>query len=164
MQENAGQEYLLGFWCRYQVISCLYRCRIVLTVLLFCLFAWFPAMSMHSTNNSLQTAPLHQMDGKESGSHAGMPLHSGSLNPTLKFLLEKEFCWPLWLWSPEQWKLRWPPNDQVNLLHQVSLWPRLQTHWFLLQIWSAPVLGCSVMVEQLGKQLLSWRSCTVTAR
>ena len=57
-----------------------YRFRIVRTVLYSGLFARSLAMGTRSTNNGMQTAPLHQVDGEEKGSDAGMPSNSGSLD------------------------------------------------------------------------------------
>lgn len=37
-------------------------------------------MGTRSTNNSMQTAPLHRIGGEESGSGAGTPLNRGSLD------------------------------------------------------------------------------------
>ena len=57
-----------------------YRFRIVRTVLYSGLFARSFAMGTRSTNNSMQTAPLHRVDGEENGSDAGTPSNSGSLD------------------------------------------------------------------------------------
>ena len=38
------------------------------------------AMGTRSTNNSMQTAPLHRVNGEENGSDAGTPSNSGSLD------------------------------------------------------------------------------------
>ena len=47
---------------------------------LFGLFACFLAMGTRSTNNSMQTAPLHRIGGEESGSVTGTPSNRGSLD------------------------------------------------------------------------------------
>ena len=57
-----------------------YRFRIVRTVLYSGLFARSFAMGTRSTNNSMQTAPLHRVDGEENGSDAGTPSNSDSLD------------------------------------------------------------------------------------
>ena len=57
-----------------------YRFRIVRTVLYSGLFARSLAMGTRSTNNSMQTARLHRVDGEENGSDAGTPSNSGSLD------------------------------------------------------------------------------------
>ena len=61
----------LGFRCQVDRFLFQYCCQIVHTVILFVDLldsqVYF-AMGLRSTNNSLQTAPVYQMAGGESGS------------------------------------------------------------------------------------------------
>ena len=130
-----------------------YRFRIVRTVLYSGLFARSLAMGMRSTNNSIKQLLFIELTARKM---VQMPVRlqivarsrACLLRLVLKLLLEmKEFRRLLRLSSPEQYKLRQPPNERVNVLHklrlisQVLLWPRPQIHRFLQQIRRVRVLG-----------------------